>query len=351
MYRDIENITGSIKQDNLKNDKKYMQLNVLYQSDENTQLGLGISIASLMINNEFMEEINIYLIDDGINDSFLNQLKEYIESFHRKLIVIPSEIMLDNDLVKQYPCYTGKRKNKHSYLKLFWNVGIEEKMDRLLYIDCDTVIKNDLSDLITMDMKDNIVGMAYDALITDEIVNIGLEKDDPYFNSGIILFDVPKWIEGHCAWRVVQRLKEHGNYGTVDQDVLNVEFKHQIYILPMRYNYQTIHIVANTDTYFHEFKRDNYYKYEEVQMEENQVCIMHFVKFIGQNVWNKGNVHPCKGYFEEYLEQTPWKSIEKSHQNVKFIYIVERILYAVLPRRCFIKIFHIAHRMMINKSG
>lgn len=335
----------------LKNNKKSMQLNVLYQSDKNTQLGLGVSVASLLINNKIIEEITIYLIDDGIEASFLKQLKEYVEIFRCKLIIIPSFVLLKNDLVKQYPCYTGKRKNKHSYLKLFWNVWIREEMDRLLYIDCDTVIRNDLSDLLTVDMGDNIIGMAYDALITDEITRIGLSKSDHYFNSGVIVFDAPKWIENQCGQRIIQHLKKRGNYGTVDQDVLNAEFRHQIYTLPIQYNYQPIHLTVNADIYCREFKRDNYYRYEEIEINESQICILHFVKFIGQNVWDKGNMHPCKAYFEEYLQQTPWKNIKADQQKLKLIYFLERILYVALPKRFFIKIFHMAHRLMINKSN
>ena len=84
-----------------------MQLNILYQSDKNTQLGLGVSIASLLINNRRMREIIIYLIDDGIDPSFLKQLEVYIGKFRRELIVIPSRILLNDSLVKEYPCYTG----------------------------------------------------------------------------------------------------------------------------------------------------------------------------------------------------------------------------------------------------
>lgn len=328
-----------------------MQLNILYQSDRNTQLGLGVSIVSLLINNSSMREICIYLIDDGIDSLFLKQLEAYIEKLGRELIVIPSKILLNNPVVKEYPCYTGKRKNRHSYLKLFWDYAIEKKLERLLYLDCDTIVRNDLSELLTINMGNNIIGMGYDALITDEIIQIGLKKEDPYFNSGVILFQTTRWIEEHCGQRIIQHLKRTGNYGTVDQDVLNVEFFHQIYALPIQYNFQSIHFIADVDIYCREFKRTNYYCKNEILAAQSKSCIIHAVKFMGQNTWEKGNRHPCKGYFEEYLNQTPWKNLYGERRKFELILTMEKILYIFLPRRFFVKIFHNVHRLMIKKSN
>lgn len=331
--------------------KASKELNILYQSDDNTQIGLGVSIASLLINNQSFDKITIYLINDGIEVSFLNQLKQYIDKFQRKLIVISSQVLLENNLVKQYPSYTGKRKNKHSYLKLFWQLGITNNIDKLLYLDCDTIINNDLSPLLALDMGNNLMGMAYDALITDEITHIGLNKDDPYYNSGVILFNAPKWLKEQCIQRIVRHLAENGNYGTVDQDVLNLVFRDQIYTLPIIYNLQAIHVLTTATQYCNEFRRSNYYEMKDLNIDENEIRIIHFLKFIGQNAWDKNSLHPCKDYFIKYLALTPWKQNETKETHSKPIFLVEKLLYQILPKQYFIKIFHIAHKMMINKSN
>lgn len=289
---------------NIREYKKKEALNILYQSDQNTQVALGTSIASLLLNNRLCNDINIYLIDDGIDSFFCSQLTKYIESLHGKLVVIPSDILLKNKLVKNFACYKGERKNKHSYLKLFWDIAIVNNMDKLLYIDCDTIIKDDLTELFTFDMGDNYIGMVLDALITDEIQYIGLDSTKPYFNSGVILFDCKKWIENKCSKRTAFHKIQ---YGTVDQDLINVEFKDKIAILPMKYNYQLIHKIVNSQEYRKEFQRENYYTQKEIESAEKNACIIHFLKFIGQNPWDKGNLHPCRYIFEEYFEQTPWK--------------------------------------------
>lgn len=330
--------------------EKANNLNVLFQSDHNTQIGLGTSIASLLINNQHLDNITIYLIDNGIEEAFLNVLRQYVFSFQRKINIIPASHLLQNELVKQYPCYKGKRKNKNSYLKLFWQFGIEEKIDKLLYIDCDTVIDNDLASLVGLDMGDKPIGMVYDALITDEIEHIGLNPDDHYFNSGVILFNAQKWIEDQCPYRIIQHFKgKNRSYGTVDQDVLNLVFRNQIYTLPMRYNFQPIHFLMSAFDYLHEFRRKNYYDLDEIQITENEICIVHFVKFLGQNVWDKGNLNPGKKYFEKYAKQMPWKQ-EIAETHLAPIFRIEKLLYRILPRYLFLKIFHYAHRLMIKKA-
>lgn len=327
-----------------------LQLNVLYQSDSNTQLGLGVSIASLLLNNSLLD-IHIYIIDCGIESTFLQQLKEYITDHHGGITIIPSKILLKNKLVKQYPSYTGVRKNRKSYLKLFWSEVIDKKTDRLLYIDCDTIILSDLSYLAEVDLGGNCLGMVYDALITNEIEKIGLSPEDSYYNSGVILFNTEKWINGNCGAKIIEHLNNGTQYGTVDQDVLNVVFKGNIFTLPMQYNYQPIHMLASAAIYQKEFSRDNYYSTEEMEEARDNIGIVHFLKFIGQNPWDKGNLHPCRRVFKEYLERTPWAGTEFRRSKVRAVFVIEKLLYCILPKRLFLKVFHYAHRLMIDRSN
>ena len=329
-----------------------MTYNILYQSDKNTQIGLGISITSLLVSNKSTEAINIYVIDDGIDPLFLSQLKNLVHQFGQELFILSSQSLLNHSLVKQYPNYTGIRKNKHSYLKLFWELVINEPIDRLLYVDCDTLITNDLSDLFSINMHDNGIGMALDSLISNEITYIGLSKDDLYYNSGVILFDCNIWKEQKFSYRIIAHTKKVHSYGTVDQDILNVEFRNQICTLPIMYNYQTIHLLVDPKTYQKEFPRKNYYSYPEINILPNQVCIYHLVKFMGQNVWDISNMHPGKPIFERYLKLSPWAEYNpQSNSSTRGIYRVEKILFKFLPRVLFIKLFHIAHKKMITNSS
>lgn len=325
------------------------ELNVLYQSDSNTQYYLGVSIVSLLFNNKDINKINIYIIDDGLEDTFLNQLNECIGSYPNAHIrIIEAKKMLANPIVRQFSTYKGKRNNKHSFLKLFWNVAITDKIERLVYIDCDTVVTGSLTDLMSFDIKDNYIAMAFDSLITSEIKHIGLSPNKPYFNSGVIVFNCGKWITDKCSLRIANHNK---CYGTVDQDLLNVEFKGKIAVLPLKFNYQSIHMLLEPKQYCREFKRNNYYNRSEIEESGNDVRVVHFLKFLGKSVWDEGGKHPCEEVFRKYLDMSPWKGIPKNKKTVGIVFKLEKVLYSVLPRMIFVKLFHIAHKHMIVKSN
>ena len=63
-------------------------LNVLYQSDNNYAMVTGVSIESLCMNNAHLDQINVYLLDDGISKENLARIKGITEKYGRKLIPV-----------------------------------------------------------------------------------------------------------------------------------------------------------------------------------------------------------------------------------------------------------------------
>ena len=329
--------------------KEKATLNILYQSDSNMQYYMGVSIVSLFEHNKDAF-INVYIIDIEIESCFLDVLESYIKERNGSVRIIDGNELAARPEVKEFPCYRGMRKNSRSYLKLFWSLAIHDDIDRLIYIDCDTAVVGKLSKLNSFDLDGKTIGMVYDSLITDEIVNVGLDKNEPYYNSGVILFDVKRWRASNACERIAEHAKTH-SYGTVDQDLINIEFKNEIKCLPLEYNFQSIHYLTKPGLYVKEFNRSNYYSLREIEEASQNKKIVHYLKFNGENSWDKGNLHPCKKLFESYLRISPWKNLKKTKHKSKLIYFIEKILYIVLPRACFIKIFHIAHRGKINNSN
>lgn len=328
-----------------------LTMNVLYQSDKNTQYYMGVSIYSLLLNNKSDYRIVIYIINNGLDAVFINDLYNLIEEFNAEVKLLDGRVLKEYFEINVFPEYIGKRKNKKSYYKLFWDLVITDKLSRLIYIDCDTIVQGEISKLVNMDMKGKVLGMVCDALVTDEIELIGLKHNDYYYNSGVILFDAEKWISEKCSNRVMEHAKKNNMYGTVDQDLINVEFYTQIIKLPICYNVQSIHMVTDSETYCREFKRRNYYNIYEIKQGIEEACIIHFLKFIGKNPWDRGSRHPCRKIFFEYLQGTPWKGISERKVQTNLLYSIEEMLFLLLPNRLFVKVFHIAHSKMIVKSN
>ena len=328
-----------------------MKLNVLYQSDQNYAEYMGVSVYSLLLNNA-NNEVTIYIIDDGIEDGEKNTLRDMVEKRNQSVVFVSCNSILSDSTITEAFSYTGFRKNKHSYLKLFFDRLIYDDIDRLIYLDCDTVVEADLSELSMYEMGENPIGMALDSLVMDSRSSIGLSEEDPYFNSGVVLLDVPRWKKEDCSNRILSHVINVRKYGTVDQDILNVEFKSEITILPVRYNYQPIHIDCPFSKYSRIFKHKSVY-YQEKEMEEASMnpAIVHFLRFLGESPWNEGNMHPATKYYDKYYLESPWSGKRKRYKKTELIFRIEKVMYKSLPKGLFYKVFLYIHEYMIINSN
>lgn len=332
--------------------KNQSVLNVLYQSDENYAIFMGVSILSLLINNKDADEINIFIIENDI--SIKNKIEKMVKKYNRNVIFINADIILKSPKVCDIPKYVGMRKNSKSFMKMFLDDILPESIDRIIYIDCDTLVVGNISELMTINMEEFPLGMALDSLVLKAKPSIGLKTNEPYYNSGVIVFNLHMWKEKECSSRVVNHLSHIRTYGTVDQDVLNIEFKSEIKRLSMNYNIQPAHLVYSNKIYFSCFKhpKDSYYSCSEINAALADKKIIHFFRYLGESPWNKNNYHPARELFDKYLYMSPWSDYEKKKSNRGTVFKIEKLLYLLLPKKLFFSLFTSIHeRMVINSNS
>ena len=119
---------------------------------------------------------------------------------------------------------------------------------RALYLDCDILAEGPVASVFAADLKGKALGAVEDyqslpgplALFSSHTKNIGLSKDAPYFNSGVLLFDWAKTREmahfHRCVERIANSLRQGEGLNLPDQDVLNLEFAGDWQRLDLRFN-------------------------------------------------------------------------------------------------------------------
>ena len=327
-------------------------MNVLYQSDNNYAPYMGVSICSLFKNNKDEKYITVYVIDDDIDKINKDKLQELADKYSRNIVFLRGDSLLnDKELVKTFE-YTKFRKNTHSYFKMFIDRLLPSLDERIIYIDCDTVVEGSISALDEMDMMNRPIGMVQDSLVTGAKTSVGLDDTQRYYNSGVILIDLKRWKELNCSERIFKHIRDIRTYGTVDQDVLNVELHDEILPLPIRYNLQPVHMVYSYKQYSRVYRHNEpYYTENEISEALKNPGVLHFLRYIGESPWHAGNVHPDTPYFDKYLAMSPWKNMIKQPSNKGGIFKVEKIMYRLLPKTIFLNIFHIVHDRMLIKSN
>jgi lipopolysaccharide biosynthesis glycosyltransferase len=123
-----------------------------------------------------------------------------------------------------------------TYLRLFVTDYLDSQIAKLLYLDCDVIVCDDISVLWETDLGESMVAAVPEPYITR---HPGFVEGEPYFSAGVLLLDVRRWrsadVVSHFltfAQRNESVLMSH------DQDILNNVFKGRIKALPYRWNFQ-----------------------------------------------------------------------------------------------------------------
>lgn len=204
-------------------------MNVLYCIDETKKdysRFLWVSILSLLENNK-NENICIYIITTKLEEENKKELERIVSLQSNKTIkfstnkeIIPKDI---KDIL-----YKGNFWPISCYYRLFFHNCFPEIKDRLLYLDCDTIINKNLSKFYNTDFWDNVIAWQFDIPITRYRIHEKVWMNvDSYINSWVLLFNVPKFIE-YDLYKEINDTNKNYSIMEVDQDYINIIFKWKI---------------------------------------------------------------------------------------------------------------------------
>ncbi|WP_271901449.1 glycosyltransferase family 8 protein [Limosilactobacillus reuteri] len=310
--------------------------NIVYATDDTFAPVLGTSLLSLLRNNKEAEKINFFILDSGISkenkfriekicDNFVNASLNWIkiESISKKI-----GIDVKND-----------RGSFSQYSRLFIGDVLDNSVERVLYLDCDTLILSSLKDLWNIDLEGNIIAALKDAFSKYYRKNINLVNDDLMFNSGVMLIDLKAWRDNKIKEKVISFIRQcHGKVQQGDQGVLNSVLSNKTYALDPRYNLVSIFYDLN----YREIKLYrspvNFYSERVIEDAKKNPIILHFTSsFYSIRPWFKNSNHDYKTLWLKYYKKTPWKDrslgLEKSKKkkiiNILFNYgLKDTILFS-----------------------
>lgn len=300
------------------------KMNIVYASDEKFAEVLSVSMESLLMHNK---NVVVYVLNNGIKEKSLEKLKRQAERYKAEIHFMP---------LKNLKEYAGRELSCQSkisltaYFRLFMPQILPLSVEKLLYFDCDTMVRNDLTDL----WKRKFDGCAAVVEPTAPLMKqkIELKKSDYYFNSGVLLVDLKKWREEKIMERFVDYMEEmEGDISFEDQGVINHVLKNEISILPFKYNVTTQFFDFGYDG-FSMMKKDKVrYERKEVEAGLENPGIVHFTNsFASERPWVKGCEHKYMNEWREYKARTEWKDSPLWGSNKDFARKVSRVIYGVL---------------------
>lgn len=320
------------------------ELNVLYTCDEKYAPFAGVSMTSLFRNNPDIGRIRVYLVLDGVSEENQARYKTLAEQYGREVVLIDARNVVEKIRALRIPTYRG---SYSANFRLFFTEFIPDPMEKLLYLDSDTLVTGSLKPLLELDTTGYWFAMVRDSMMLrrDKI----FDYEAPY-NSGVLLIDVPAWKRDSVTQKLLDHIRHvRARYVNPDQDLLNVVGAGHILCLPPEYNFPPIHRAYPDKIYYREAPT-GFYTPAQLEQARQHPVILHTYRFLGEFPWHKGTLHPDAAIFDSYLRSSLWKNYEKQPGNQSVLFRAERVLYRVLPRGAFFWLLNTAQYWSFKKQ-
>lgn len=145
--------------------------------------------------------------------------------------------------------------SKTTYYRMFIAEMFSE-YDKAIYIDSDTIVLGDISELYHKDMGDNYVGAAHeqamvqvDAYGTYAEKVLGIDRNN-YFNAGVLLINCDAFRQNSILEKFVELLDVYNFVVTQDEDYLNILCHNKVLWIEQQWNTEVFGEIAYDESEF-----------------------------------------------------------------------------------------------------
>jgi len=275
---------------------------LVYMADSKYLPYMMVSLHSAIKNKNDTTKYRVHVIAQDFSADDIKQLKQ-MEREDIRINIYPSkELKLDFSHLGRFASF------QISLQKLFI-ADYLPKINKVLYLDADTLVQKDLREVYETPLDDNYVAAVKDGLMyqyPEHIKEIGLEWRKFYFNSGVMLLNLKKIRKDQILQTAVIYFNTHQEvFG--DQDVLNVVFRDKVKPLSYRYNCNSTFFEEKDIKFLSEFYGEQIP--ESAQKVYETATILHFA---GYKPWTKWFNHPyLKSLWQQYADEKDTKYNKK----------------------------------------
>ena len=166
-----------------------------------------------------------FLCTPDVKNTTLSILKSLIYKYYSNLEMIFYD--MGNNFVNR----NDKRLSQAACYRILTPIFID--IERLIYLDGDTLILKDLNEMYQLEFNDNYILGILDVL-SRQLDSLGI-KSEKYINSGVILLNLEKIRNDNKNYELINITNSDKYFNGVDQTILNYVFYPKIGILPSKF--------------------------------------------------------------------------------------------------------------------
>lgn len=207
----------------LEQDLNYKQIiPIVFAVDDNYAPFLSVAIRSILENADNKTFFKFYVLNTGISKTSENKLKIYNTACSSIEFVCVAERMEE----------LGANIHLRDYFTqaIYYRIFIPDlfpQYDKILYLDSDLVLNENVATLFNVDLEDNILGAVPEEVVSlvevfseysEKVIGVPKEK---YFNSGLLLINAKEYRKERIEEKFINMMKRIKYVVAPDQDYLN----------------------------------------------------------------------------------------------------------------------------------
>ena len=241
------------------------------------------ALASSIFCNNPNEAFTLHCITKDVKEAEKTEISDYLqENGSIAYFYTVDDTLIQNFVVRSHW-------NTSVYFKIFFPLLVDNSIKRLLYLDTDMLVLGKLRELYEIDLKNYPLAVVADPHVRNEAY-WELHKKENYFNSGMMLIDLPKWNSLEISQKTLKILNENPEKIIyVDQDALNIALEDNFLLVSEKYNYTYTHIPKELSI-------------KELKKQLSDITILHFTL---SRPWHFLCRNPYRYLYRFYLKKTP----------------------------------------------
>ena len=274
---------------------------IVCAADDRFAMPLAVTFYSVLAHLDAPERAVLFALDAGVSARSRRRVRRVVQRHGGTLEWIP----LDPDRLADLP---GNRwLPQASYARLFIPQLLPERFDKAIYLDCDTLVLENLrrlwarpvgghSHLAVQDLGQPYVSSPEGV---PDYETLGLPADAQYFNAGLMVMNLRRWRAERIGAQVMRYVQRHDPNALrfLDQTALNAVLAGQWGELDPRWN--QMHGIYEYASWEHSpFSQKRYTDLIE------RPHIIHYT-FTGKP-WKPGRRHPEQRRYLRYLKASGW---------------------------------------------
>ena len=273
-------------------------MDIMYTTDDRYLEIMLTSLHSLVVNSK-LDKIRLHIVTQNCNSMHLDMIKRFVDQYDNLELHL---YRLEDNPIDSYniPNWRGAQIGN---ARLFYPRIIKDNIsniNNLLYIDSDTIVVDELSQLKKYSGPIN-------ACLDDSILKRTYSKSlhlDKYYNSGVIYFNVDEYLKLDMEYRIKDYISSESSKTLKfpDQDLLNILLKNELSTMAPRYNYSAFAMLfqgLDSRLFFNDKLRQVSHK--EITKERDNAVILHSYGLSDIKPWTNNGVNPFNDLFMEHM--------------------------------------------------